>query len=129
MEITVVVTKILQSEQFAKRDGTYGMRHSFVGKTNKGQYDKEMKFDVVNEETWVQMAIAVGKTYEVSFDASSRSWNSPTKGEMWFTSLTAWRAVLQATQYRQPQAQPQPQQEKEQQRPSSALNPDDKIPF
>lgn len=108
MEITVVVQKVLQPQQFQKRDGSIGVRNSFVGKTNTGQYDREMKFDVLNAETWQQMMIQVGQTYVVSFDASSHSYNSPTKGEIWFTSLTAWKAVLQTMAY-QPQQPQQPQ--------------------
>lgn len=142
MEITVVVEKVLQPQQFQKRDGSIGVRNSFVGKTNTGQYDKEMKFDVLNPDAWAQMAIQVGQTYVVSFDASSHSYNSPTKGEIWFTSLTAWKAVLQTMAYQQPQAMPQyaPQQSMPQQyqqpinqpqMPQAAPTPtsNDNIPF
>ena len=125
MEVTVVVIKVLQPQQFQKRDGSIGVRNSFVGKTCTGQYDKEMKFDVVNQDTWQQMMIQVGQTYIVSFDASSHAWNSPTKGEIWFTSLTAWKAALQNMPYQQPQPQAQPVQPISQQPTAS----NDDLPF
>ena len=110
MEITVVVEKILAAQQFTKKDGTVMNRYSFIGVTNTGKYDKKLKFEVVGDETWQRMAIVQGQTYVVSFDAESRSYNSPTKGEMWCTSLTAWRAALpQQVAYQQPMPAPMPQ--------------------
>ena len=105
MEAIIVVEKILTPYQFTKKDGTIGVRNSFVGKTNFGRFDKLLKFDVISQENWAMMGIAIGKTYKVWFDAESRFWNNPTKGEQWFTSLTCWKAELQTQQVSQPAVQ------------------------
>lgn len=111
MEVNITVEAILQPREYKKKDGTAGLEFSFVGKTMTGQYDKQLKFDVFNQENWVQMALQVGRPYTVYFDVSSRPWNSPTKGEMWFTSLLAWKAepMAQTVAAPQPVQQPQPQ--------------------
>lgn len=107
MELNIKVEQLLQPQTFSKKDGSQCVRNSFVGITTTGQYDKRVKFDVLNQETWGKMQLRVGGSYNVSFDIESREWNGK-----WFTSCNAWKAISLDAQNHSPQQsnlQPQPQ--------------------
>lgn len=119
MEITGKLIKILDAQKFtSKRDGSEIVKHAFVIET-QGQYPKNICFSVIGDDKFAQMALAVGNTYNVSFDIESREWNGK-----WFTEASAWRALCvdgqqqapttqQGQQSPVPTAQPAPAQESE----------------
>lgn len=88
MEITVKVEKLLEPMTFRRKDGAEGHRYGFLGKTVTGQYDKQIKFDVMKEDLWERAALRVGGTYSVSFELESREWNGK-----YFTSCNVWKVV------------------------------------
>lgn len=104
MEIRIQVTKILPSRTFTTQKGET-TTYAFIGKTNE-QYPKEIKFDVWGTEKWNEFAIQEGKNYVVSFNLQSRCYNGA-KGEMWFTTIDAWKAFCVDNNKKQPQGQAQ----------------------
>lgn len=122
MEITVKIEKILEPQSFvSKKDGNTYVTHVFVGETTNTQYPRKVAFKVMGDDRMKNMGIAVGGTYNISFDVESREWNGK-----FFTECQAWRAVRvdvaqaqnannsgtqQANPQPQPQPAPQPQQE------------------
>lgn len=122
MEITGKVISILEPQRFtSKKDGSEIVKNFFVIET-QGQYPKKIAFSVLGEDRFKQMALAVGNTYNVSFDIESREWSGK-----WFTDVSAWRALCvdgqqqaQQTQSPVPNAQPAPEQEEK---------PKDDLPF
>lgn len=87
MEITVVIKEVLEKQVFtsAKNGQTYE-KFGFVGET-QSQYPKTIKFDVMGDRApGVMTNVVVGNTVAVSFDISSRLWNSK-----YYTECQAWR--------------------------------------
>lgn len=87
MEITVVIKEVLEKQVFtsAKNGQTYE-KFGFVGET-QSQYPKKIKFDVMGDRAdSVMTNVVVGNTVAVSFDISSRLWNSK-----YYTECQAWR--------------------------------------
>lgn len=117
MEITGKVIQILPEQRFNGRNGEV-VKNTFVIET-QGQYPKKIAFSVLGEDRFKQMALAVGNTYNVSFDIESREWSGK-----WFTDVSAWRALCvdgqQQAQSPVPNAQPAPTQEEK---------PKDDLPF
>lgn len=130
MEVTVRVERILPPESFTKKDGTPITRNSFIGKTVNGQFDHQIKFDVINLNVWQQSNLKVGNIYTVSYEIDSRCWNSPTKGEQWFTSVNCWRCSLQGVS-NAPQSSPTPQtvQSTPQPQPTQGNDSGNDLPF
>lgn len=88
MEITGKVVKILDTlSGVSARNGEPWVKNTFVIET-QGQYPKKIAFTVMGEQRFAEMAIAVGGTYNVSFDVESREWQGK-----WFTDVSAWRAL------------------------------------
>lgn len=112
MEITVVIKEVLEKQVFtsAKNGQTYE-RFGFVGET-QSQYPKKIKFDVMGDRAdSVMTNVVVGNTVAVSFDISSRLWNSK-----YYTECQAWRTQrVDGTQEQTQSAQ--------QQAPTPAQNP------
>lgn len=93
MEISVEIVKILPMQSFvSSKTGEEMHRHLFVGKTLRTQYPKNICFQVFGDDKFSDMRVVVGRSYSVSFDIESRMVNT-SKGEQWFTSVNAWRAV------------------------------------
>lgn len=123
MEITGKVVQILPEQRFNGRNGEV-VKNTFVVET-QGQYPKKIAFSVLGEDRFKTMALAVGNTYNVSFDIESREWSGK-----WFTDVSAWRALCvdgqqqggqaQQAQSPVPNAQPAPEQEEK---------PKDDLPF
>jgi hypothetical protein len=120
MEITGKVIQILPEQRFNGRNGEV-VKNTFVIET-QGQYPKKIAFSVLGEERFKTMALAVGNTYNVSFDIESREWSGK-----WFTDVSAWRALcVDGQQQAQPaqspvqNAQPAPEREE---------RPKDDLPF
>jgi hypothetical protein len=111
MEITVVIKEVLEKQVFtsAKNGQTYE-KFGFVGET-QSQYPKTIKFDVMGDRAaGVMTNVVVGNTVAVSFDISSRLWNSK-----YYTECQAWRTqrvdgVQQAATQTQQQPTPAPAQ-------------------
>lgn len=103
MDILVKVTQVLPVSSFKKRNGEEVHRFSFIGQTNDSQYRKNIKFDVWGQDSWDKMQIAVGVSYNVSFDLESSEWQGK-----WFTNVRCWKVVSIANQQTS-QQQPQPQ--------------------
>lgn len=117
MEITVVIKEVLEKQVFtsAKNGQTYE-KFGFVGET-QSQYPKTIKFDVMGDRAaGVMTNVVVGNTVAVSFDISSRLWNSK-----YYTECQAWRTQrVDGTQEQTQQAATQTQQ---QPAPAPAQNP------
>ena len=115
MEITVVIKEVLEKQVFtsAKNGQTYE-KFGFVGET-QSQYPKTIKFDVMGDRAaGVMTNVVVGNTVAVSFDISSRLWNSK-----YYTECQAWRTQrMDGTQEQTQQAATQAQQQ-----PAPAQNP------
>ena len=115
MEITVVIKEVLEKQVFtsAKNGQTYE-KFGFVGET-QSQYPKTIKFDVMGDRAaGVMTNVVVGNTVAVSFDISSRLWNSK-----YYTECRAWRTQrVDGTQEQTQQAATQAQQQ-----PAPAQNP------
>jgi len=94
----------------AKNGQTYE-KFGFVGET-QSQYPKTIKFDVMGDRAaGVMTNVVVGNTVAVSFDISSRLWNSK-----YYTECQAWRTQrVDGTQEETQSAQ--------QQAPTPAQNP------
>ena len=110
MEITVVIKEVLEKQVFtsAKNGQTYE-KFGFVGET-QSQYPKTIKFDVMGDRAASVMTnVVVGNTVAVSFDISSRLWNSK-----YYTECQAWRTQ------RVDGAQGQTQQTQTTQQPATA---------
>lgn len=115
MEITVVIKEVLEKQVFtsAKNGQTYE-KFGFVGET-QSQYPKTIKFDVMGDRAdGVMTNVVVGNTVAVSFDISSRLWNSK-----YYTECQAWRTQrVDGAQEQTPQAATQTRQQ-----PAPAQNP------
>lgn len=97
MEIIGKVISVLEPMKFvSKKDGTEYVKNTFVIETS-GDYPKKLALSVMGEDKFAQMGIVMGKTYNVSFDISSREWNGK-----WFTEASAWRAVCTEGDSQQP---------------------------
>lgn len=131
MEITGKVVKILDAlSGVSARTGEPWVKHAFVIET-QGQYPKKIAFTVMGDERFKEMAIAVGGTYNVSFDVESREWQGK-----WFSDVSAWRAMRVdgqqavqqpvAAQSPVPNAQPAPSQQQTQDGGQGAA---DDLPF
>ena len=89
MEIQGKVIAILEPQRFvSQKNGNEYVTTVFVIET-PGQYSKKVAMKVMGEDKFKQMGIAMGCTYNVSFDVESREW----KGK-WFTECQAWRTQL-----------------------------------
>lgn len=86
MNIVVKVIKVLEQASYQKRSGERTTKFQFVGQTQEQQYPKTIKFDVWGDESWNNMHISVGGTFDVSFDIESSEWNGK-----WFTNLRCWK--------------------------------------
>ena len=85
-DITGNVIAILEPQRFvSQKNGNEYVTTVFVIET-QGQYPKKVAMKVIGEDKFKQMGIAIGGTYNVSFDVESREW----KGK-WFTECQAWR--------------------------------------
>lgn len=117
MEITVVIKEVLEKQVFtsAKNGQTYE-KFGFVGET-QSQYPKTIKFDVMGDRAaGVMTNVVVGNTVAVSFDISSRLWNSK-----YYTECQAWRTQrVDGTQEQPQQATTQTAQKPA---PAPAQNP------
>lgn len=86
MEIQGKVIASLEPQRFvSQKNGNEYVTTVFVIET-QGQYPKKVAMKVMGEDKFKQMGIAIGGTYNVSFDVESREW----KGK-WFTECQAWR--------------------------------------
>ena len=104
MEITVVIKEVLEKQVFtsAKNGQTYE-KFGFVGET-QSQYPKTIKFDVMGDRAaGVMTNVVVGNTVAVSFDISSRLWNSK-----YYTECQAWRTQRVDGQHVSTNASPSP---------------------
>lgn len=89
MDLVVKIERVLEPQTFtSKKDGTVFTKHAFIGKTVNDKYPKQICFTCMGDETWGKLNLQIGISYNVSFDISSREWNSK-----WFTEATCWRAV------------------------------------
>lgn len=115
-DITGKVIAILEPQRFvSKKNGNEYVTTVFVIET-QGQYPKKVAMKVMGEDKFNNMGIAMGCTYNVSFDVESREW----KGK-WFTECQAWRTQLvDGTQEQTQQAATQTAQKPA---PSHAQNP------
>ena len=123
MELNVQIVKILPVQTFAKKDGSNGVRNTFVGRTMDSQYPKEVCFQVIGEERWSQMGIREGGSYVISFDIESRAWK-----EQYITNCNAWKSVCldggsQGGSYAQPQGQQYVPQQQMPQQPYAPQQP------
>jgi hypothetical protein len=116
MEIQGKVIAILEPLRFvSSKNGNEYITTVFVIETT-GQYPKKVAMKVMGEDKFKQMGIAMGGTYNVSFDVESREW----KGK-WFTECQAWRTQrVDGTQENKPQAATQTAQKPA---PAPAQNP------
>lgn len=116
MEIQGKVIAILEPQRFvSQKNGNEYVTTVFVIET-QGQYPKKVAMKVMGEDKFNNMGIAMGCTYNVSFDVESREW----KGK-WFTECQAWRTQLvDGTQEQTQQAATQTAQKPA---PSPAQNP------
>lgn len=137
MEITVKIEKILEPQSFvSKKDGNTYVTHVFVGETTNTQYPRKVAFKVMGDDRMKNMGIAVGGTYNISFDVESREWNGK-----FFTECQAWKAVRvdvaqtnaqtqnannSGTQQINPQPQPQPAPQPQAQSSDTSSDP---LPF
>lgn len=91
MEITGKVIAVLEPQVFTsqKNGKTYYTNH-FVLENKQGQFTKKILFKVMAEsdEKFRQMGIAVGGTYNVSFDVDAREY----KGR-WYNEILAWKVM------------------------------------
>lgn len=88
-DITGKVIAILEPQRFvSQKNGNEYVTTVFVIET-QGQYPKKVAMKVMGEDKFKQMGIAMGCTYNVSFDVESREWNGK-----WFTECQAWRTQL-----------------------------------
>lgn len=85
LSLQVKCVAVLQKESYKTKNGDEHVKCSFVGET-LDRYVKKVKFDVLSEEKFNNMNLAVGNTYDVSFNVSSREWQGK-----WFTTCEAWR--------------------------------------
>lgn len=103
MEIQGKVIAILEPQRFvSSKNGNEYVTIVFVIET-QGQYPKKVAMKVMGEDKFKQMGIAIGGTYNVSFDVESREW----KGK-WFTECQAWRTQLVDGQHVSTNASPSP---------------------
>ena len=108
MEINGKIITITQPRSINTKNGLSNV-YGFVIQT-EGEYPRKVMFEVMGDDRWSKMNLAVGMDCSVSFDIASREWQGK-----WFTQATAWRVqALNAAQpqYHQqamprPQAQPQ----------------------
>lgn len=100
MEIQGKVIASLEPQRFvSSKNGNEYVTTVFVIET-PGQYPKKVAMKVMGEDKFKQMGIAIGGTYNVSFDVESREW----KGK-WFTECQAWRTQrVDGAQEQTPQA-------------------------
>lgn len=85
-DITGKVIAILEPQRFvSQKNGNEYVSIVFVIET-QGQYPKKVAMKVMGEDKFKQMGIAMGCTYNVSFDVESREW----KGK-YYTECQAWR--------------------------------------
>ena len=98
MEIQGKAIAILEPQRFvSKKNGNEYVTTVFVIET-QGQYPKKVAMKVMGEDKFKQMGIAMGGTYNVSFDVESREWQGK-----WFTECQAWRTQrLDGTQQQAP---------------------------
>lgn len=87
MEIQGKVVKILEPQRFSKGDGSEVVRHGFVVETTGERFSKKVCFSVLGDDSFNNMHIAAGGTYNVFFDVESREWK-----DKWFTECRAWKA-------------------------------------
>ena len=98
MEIQGKVIASLEPQRFvSSKNGNEYVTIVFVIET-QGQYPKKVAMKVIGEDKFKQMGIAIGGTYNVSFDVESREW----KGK-WFTECQAWRTQRVDVTQEQPQ--------------------------
>lgn len=124
MEITVVIKEVLEKQVFtsAKNGQTYE-KFGFVGET-QSQYPKTIKFDVMGDRAaGVMTNVVVGNTVAVSFDISSRLWNSK-----YYTECQAWRTQRVDGQQASTNASPSPAPQTQIPQDGSHIN-DDSLPF
>lgn len=86
MELSGKVIKILDPQSGNSSKGGW-WRGGFVIET-EGEYPKKCVFSVFGKERWDKMGIAVGGTYNISFDIDAREYNG-----RWYNDIQAWKAV------------------------------------
>lgn len=121
MEIQGKVVCICEPQKFNGKNGEF-TKFGFVIET-EGQYPKKVHFQVFGDERWNNMAIKVNERLIISFDISSREWQSK-----WFTSCDAWR-VLRDTQQQNTSAHPQAHQQTQMPQSASNNTNEDELPF
>lgn len=126
LNITVKVEKVLERQSFtSRRDGATVNRYSFVAITTAEQYQKTICFTCLGDDTWENLHIVEGGTYQVSFDIASREWNG-----RYYTDINAFRAqriddtaaAAKRTAKAEPTPRPMPS-------PVQTTESDDDMPF
>lgn len=113
MEIVGKVIEVLPVEKFNTKKGEM-TKHRFVLETKNGDYTSKTCIECINEDRWVSMNIRVGYRYSVSIETSSREYEGK-----WYTTVSAWKAVMLEGGHTHTASQPQ----------TSGANGNDEDPF
>ncbi len=93
MKIRLKIAQVLPYRVYNdKKTGQESRIYSAVGEVVDGvqsDYARNVKFDVFGDDVWLRMGIAIGQTYDIEFDISSRQWNG-----RWYVSIIARSATI-----------------------------------